>query len=75
MITLLTNNIRIVSHEALGSVKVIAKPGLDTIAINYYGGLSENDETNGEEREVAIKSPPKGKKRITSEVIGIFILL
>ncbi|KAF8502579.1 hypothetical protein JB92DRAFT_2973067 [Gautieria morchelliformis] len=65
--SVLTKNIRIVSQEALGLVKVKPEPVLDTIAINSDGGLSENDETNGEEREVAIKSPPKGKKRITSE--------
>jgi len=34
----------------------------------YGGGLSDNDEMRGEEWEVAINSPPKGKKWITSEV-------
>ena len=38
--------------------------------MNVYddGGLLDNDETRGEEWEVAINSPPKGKKRVTSEV-------
>lgn len=48
---------------------------LDTFAINSDGSLSKNDETNGEEQEVAIKSPPKGKKQITSKAFGILILL
>ena len=35
---------------------------------NGDGGLSDHDETKGPEREAAIKSPPKGKKRVTSSV-------
>ena len=32
------------------------------------GGLSDKDETEGAEREAAIKSPPKNGKRATSSV-------
>jgi hypothetical protein len=60
--SILTNNITIVSHAALNSVKVKAEPVPDTITLHSDGGLSDNDETKGEEREAAIKSPPKGKK-------------
>ena len=41
----------------------------------YNGGLSDNDEITGEEREVAINSPPKGKRRVTSEVFSFLICL
>jgi hypothetical protein len=49
-------------------VKVKAEPAPDAITIYSNGGLSDNDETKGEEHEAAIKSPHKGKKRVTSEV-------
>ncbi|KAH9023765.1 hypothetical protein EDB85DRAFT_1894623 [Lactarius pseudohatsudake] len=61
----LTNNINIVSHGSLGSTKVKAKP-LD-VTLFSEGGLSDADETNGIEREAAVKSPPKGKRRATNE--------
>jgi len=32
------------------------------------GSLSDFDETKGNERDAAIKSPPKGKQRISSSV-------
>jgi len=31
------------------------------------GGISDHDETRGDEREAAFAHPPKGKKRLTSE--------
>jgi hypothetical protein len=65
--SVLTNNVRIVSHGAPNSAKVKAEPTPD-ITIFSDGGLSDADEIKGEEREAAIKSPPKGKKRVTSEV-------
>jgi hypothetical protein len=40
----------------------------DKIEIYSDGGLSDADEIKGEEREAAIRSPPKGKNRVTSEV-------
>jgi hypothetical protein len=33
-----------------------------------FGGLSDRDETEGAEREAAVKSPPKNGKRVTSSV-------
>jgi hypothetical protein len=47
------------------AVKVKAEP---KIALYFDGGLSDCDETIGKEREAAVNSPPKGKKRVTSEV-------
>ena len=66
--SVLTNNIKIVTHPALAPVKVKAEPAPDIIEIYSDGGLSDNDEMRGIEREAAVTSPPKGKKRITSEV-------
>jgi hypothetical protein len=65
--SVLTDNVKIISHRALNSVKVKAEP-LPTLSLHIDGGLSDNDERRGEEREVAVNSPPKGKKRVTSEV-------
>jgi hypothetical protein len=42
---------------------------------NSYGGLSDHDEMNGEERLAAINAPPKGKKRLTSEVGLLFFIV
>ncbi|KAH9014123.1 hypothetical protein EDB84DRAFT_1443962 [Lactarius hengduanensis] len=63
--SVLTGNINIVSHGSLGSTKVKAKP-LDVTLLSE-GGLSDADETNGREREAAVKSPPKGKRRVTND--------
>lgn len=51
------------------NVKIIVKAE-PASALSMYnnGGLSDNDEIKGEERDYAINSPPKGKKRINSEV-------
>jgi hypothetical protein len=38
------------------------------VFLDDNGSLSDNNEMKGEEHEVAIKSPPIGNKRITSEV-------
>ncbi|KIM91584.1 hypothetical protein PILCRDRAFT_738 [Piloderma croceum F 1598] len=48
----------------LNSAKVKAEPTPD-ITIFSDGGLSDADDIKGEEWEAAIKSPPKGKKRVT----------
>jgi len=53
------------TRSALNTVK-ISDPD-DGIKI-AEGGLSDIDETKGYERDAAIKSPPKGKQRITSSV-------
>ena len=39
--------------------------------VKISGGLPDEDETNGEERDVAISSPVKGKVRLTSTVVDI----
>jgi hypothetical protein len=46
--------------------KVKAEPAAETIFSD--GGLSDADEVKGEEREAAIKSPPKGRKRVSNDV-------
>jgi hypothetical protein len=48
------------------SAKVI-EPA-EMITVNDDGGLSDSDEMNGPEWLAAINAPPKGKKRLTSEV-------
>jgi hypothetical protein len=65
--SVLTDNVKIISHRALDSVKVKAEPS-PTLSLHIDGGLSDNDERRGEGWEAAINSPPKGKKRVTSEV-------
>jgi len=37
--------------------------------------VSDNDETNGNEREAAVNSPPKGRKHITSDVCFVLIII
>jgi hypothetical protein len=67
----LTDNIKIISRPSSNQVKV--KVEADMLYLSDEGGLSDNDELGGKEREAAINSPPKGKKRITSEVtVGFF---
>jgi hypothetical protein len=46
------------------------EPANDSIQI-IDGGLSDEDETMGAEREAAVASPPKGKRRATSAVSNI----
>ena len=63
--SVLTDNVKII--QAPDVVKVKSEP-VPTVFLDDNGGLSDNNEMKGEEHEVTIKSPPKGKKRITSEV-------
>lgn len=63
--SVLSKNVKITSHQSLDSAKADPPPDL---ASHVNGGLSDNDETKGEERMAAINSPPKGKKRVNSEV-------
>ena len=67
--SILTNNIKVISHQSSDRVKVKfeSQAQADVISLSD-GGLSDNDELGGKEREAAINSPLKGKKRITSEV-------
>ena len=60
--SVLTSNVKVISHPPVVLVKVKAKPAPDAIKIYSNGGLSNNDEVNGIEREVEVTSPPKGKK-------------
>ena len=54
--------------------KVNGEPAAEAIAVMSDGGLSDNDETHGEERLAAIRSPPKGKKRVTSDVSLVWVM-
>lgn len=67
--SVLTDNIKVISQQPSDRVqaKVKVDSQADLISLSD-GGLSDNDELVGQERETAINSPPKGKKRITSEV-------
>jgi hypothetical protein len=58
----LSGDVKIVSHRQLDSVKITVELALDAMEIYSNGGLSDNDETKGEEWLAAINSPPKGKK-------------
>jgi hypothetical protein len=66
--SILTDNVAIVSRGIVDSVKAKPAPDSEMINVRSDGSLSDNDETMGEERLVAINSPPKGKRRVTSEV-------
>jgi hypothetical protein len=68
--SVLTDNVKIISRQPSDSVKVKAELA-PTLSLSIDGGLSDNDEMRGEEREAAINSPPKGKKRVTSEVSSL----
>ena len=65
--SVLTDDVKIISYWASNPVKVKAEP-VPELSMYDDGGLSDNDEIRGEEQEVTINSPPKGKKRVTSEV-------
>jgi len=65
--SVLTNNIKIISHQVSDSVKVKEEP-VPALSLFDDGGLSDNDEMRGEEQEAVINCPPKGKKQVTSEV-------
>jgi hypothetical protein len=68
--SVLTDNIKVISHQSSDQVKIkVESRAADVISLSDSdGGLSDNDELHGKERESAINSPPKGKKRINSEV-------
>ena len=71
--SVLTDDVKIISYQASNTVKVKSEPVLE-LFMHDDGGLSDNDEIRGEEQEVVINSPPKGKKRVTSEV-SLFSLI
>jgi hypothetical protein len=69
--SVLSDDVKIISHPSSILVKVKNEPA-PALSLLNNGGLSDNDEIKGEEREFAVNSPPKGKKRITSEVLFFF---
>jgi hypothetical protein len=71
--SVLTDNIKVISHQSSDQARVKVKVKTESqaeavLSLSDQGGLSDCDELGGKERETAINSPPKGKKRITSEV-------
>jgi hypothetical protein len=71
-LSVLTDNVKIISYQALDSVKVKAESA--TLSLQYDGSLSNNDEMRGEEHEAVINSPPKRKKQVTSEVSFLLLI-
>ena len=69
--SVITDNIKIVNRK---STLVKVKTEIPIFSRNNNGGLLDNDELMDEEWEVAVKSPSKGKKRVTSEV-GYYLFL
>jgi hypothetical protein len=69
--SVLTDSVKIISHSMTDSAKIKTESAPE-ITIMSDGGLSDNDEINGEERLAAVNSPPKGRKRVTSEVSLFF---
>ncbi|KAM6503850.1 hypothetical protein JOM56_000793 [Amanita muscaria] len=68
--SVLSDKVKVISHQSSDLIQVKAEPAPNALN-DYDGGLSDSDEIRGEEREAAINSPPKGKKRITSEKLVI----
>jgi hypothetical protein len=65
--SVLTDNVLIL-HKAAVPVKPKVKKQ-DALQVIERGlGLSDDDDTQALEREAAVCSPPKGKKRVTSSV-------
>ena len=60
--SILSENIRILSHQSSDAVKVKAKLALEILVYNN-GDLSDNDELTGEEQEVAIKALPRERNK------------
>ena len=63
--SVLTENIKVFTK---GDQVKIKGEHQEVISLSDDGGLSDSNELGGKEREIAINSPLKGKKRITSEV-------
>ena len=66
--SVLTDDIKVISRSQASDLAKVNPEPASTIGFNENGGLSDNDETMGAEREAAFASPFKGKKRLTSEV-------
>lgn len=65
--SVLSDNVKIITRRSSEGVKVETEP-VPAVSLLNNGGLSDNDETKGEEWTAARNSPPKGKRRINSEV-------
>ena len=65
--SVLTDEITIVHHPSRGGGAQSAAEQ-PNITVDSDGGLSDANEIKGEEREAAVRSPPKGKKRVNNEV-------
>jgi hypothetical protein len=65
-----TSRVAPTSRSALSNTVKVAGRESDDDEIEFIenGYLSEHDETVGEERENAVRSPPKAGKRVTSSV-------
>ena len=73
--SVLTGNVTIITEcQPSGLAKVNPKLA-STTGFNENGGLSDNDEIKGAEREAALASPLKGKRRITSKVHKFLYLI
>jgi hypothetical protein len=69
--SVLTSNVKVISRSrTVESAKV--NPESVSISLHDNGGLSDNDEMIGEEREAALTSPLMGRTRFTSDVRNLF---
>ena len=71
--SVLTNAITITNAQVPLAVKV--KQDTDATIYTYDGALSDHEETAGLERDAAIASPVKGKRRLNSEVSTFLIAI
>jgi hypothetical protein len=73
--SVLTDDVKIISHQTPAESGKEKPEPAPLISLRDNGGLSDNDETRGEERDAALASPVKGAKRVTSEVCKYFNLI
>ena len=71
--SVLSDNVKIISQQ-FSDVVIVKDEPAPVLSLYNDGGLLDNDEMKGEEWEVAIKSPPKGKRRITSDITIFFLV-
>jgi hypothetical protein len=68
-----SNNSVLTRNIVINQVVPKLEPAENSILI-VDGGLSDEDETIGHEREAAVKSPIKGKVRVTSSVSSPIVM-
>ena len=66
--SLITSRLYISHHSSDQVANVKSQAYLLSFQVSNDSSLSDSNELNGKEQEMAIKSPPKGKKHITSKV-------